>query len=164
MEDMAKDTDNGCRQCLQAGRMTLQGHNYPTDREKRQWPQALQMAFNNQTDIGWEQVLHGRIAKSWKRVVTTQDTDRGDDFSDPWVRKMIRLNWKFGMDIWTFRNELIHGTDGPALRTEGTHTKELIKDLYRYIRPRVERGRDALFPTEESHLEHHSRINPKLRG
>ena len=129
---------------------------YPTEREKQQWPVALQTAFNDQTTIGWEQILYGRIATSWKRADTSKDADRGDETSDPWVRKMIRVNWKFGIDLWSFRNELIHGTEGPALRAAGAQTTELVRDIYLHLRPRVQRGKDLLFPTGEGHVEHQS--------
>ena len=136
--------------------MTLQGYNHPSDNEMQQWPQPLQTAYKEQTDIGWEQVLYGRIAKSWRRVATLKEMDQGDNSPDSWIRKIIRLNWKFGIDIWSFRNELVHGTDGPALKTEGIHTTELIRDIYQYIKPQVERGREALFPSGKYHLEHQS--------
>ena len=157
MEDMLKDTDqNGGRQVFQAGIMTLQGHSYPTDSEKQQWPPALQTAFKDQTDIGWEQILYGRIAKSWKKVANTEDTDRCEGTSDPWVRKIIRINWKLGLDLWSFRNELIHGTEGPAMRTASTQTTELVRDMYLHLRPKVERGKEILFPTGTCHFEHQS--------
>lgn len=152
MEDIAMCTNAGSRHVFQAGLMTLQGYSSPTVREQRQWPQDLQLAFNDQTEIGWEHVLYGRIAKRWKLQATKRGGEQGTDISDPWVRKMISLNWKFGLELWHYRNELVHGRDGPAMSHDEYQTIELVKDMYKYMRPRVSRGQEALFPQEDRHV------------
>jgi hypothetical protein len=73
--------------------------------------QLLWKAYNEQTRIGWDQFLKGRMIKIWKKLYdetqTMGETNRRNK-SDKWGKDIIILGWKFYLDIWKERNSIEH--------------------------------------------------------
>jgi hypothetical protein len=78
--------------------------------------QALLIA---QQEIGWEQVLQGRLTKHWSRLQEEYleqnqhhlKLDRRFHSGDIWARKLIALLWKTVRSCWDHRNSDRHGTN-----------------------------------------------------
>ena len=70
-------------------------------------------AFSDQTLIGWDHLLCGRLAKSWFTAHDYYFLDRGlhhTKTSKIIGPKIILLLWKFGLSFWYLRNGNIYGT------------------------------------------------------
>ena len=65
LQDLCKDTEASFQAVFQAGLQTVLGAHHPNTDTKAEWPKALCDAYTVQTEIGWEQILFGRIAKQW---------------------------------------------------------------------------------------------------
>ena len=77
----------------------------------------IRSAFKAQAKIGWDQFLHGRIAKAWRIPIGTYYKIRqpGESFTpDQWIRTVIKELWAFSIAIpvWKQWNTELHGTDG----------------------------------------------------
>ena len=149
LRDIGDDTDNGRKHVFQVGLETLLGGESQPIREKREWPRDLQLAFQAQEEIGWDQVLSGRIAKQWEtqEVHKTKDSSRVP--SNRWIRKIIRLSWDYGLEIWKTRNELVHGTEGHISKMEQSQTTMLVRTMYRELRPLIQHRREEIFSVGE---------------
>jgi len=70
---------------------------------------SLRPPIQNQAKLGWEQLYHGRLSKTWARAI---------DIEHPKLRQtgeqvliMIQKNiWKFILDTWKLRNQHLHHT------------------------------------------------------
>ena len=58
-------------------------------------------AINNQTAIGWEQILYSRISLSWEKIATTRWTKN----DGTWTPGFIRQTVKISLNIWHHRVE-----------------------------------------------------------
>ena len=83
------------------------------------WPSALLEAYKAQLSIGWEQVFYGRIAVQWEVLSAFATGQQMDTAAAPWTSQAIRQFWKFGLDLWAARNQMVHGnTGGPSIRDQ----------------------------------------------
>ena len=72
----------------------------------------LRIAYATQTDIGWDQLLQGRISKEWFTAHDTYSKQRhlsAPYLSDALGPSLIRAIWQFGLTLWHSRNHYIHG-------------------------------------------------------
>ena len=145
-------TPGGCRQVFLAGLGTLTGFDPPTQETIHDWPKALQVAYTEQDDIGWDQILKGRLSKSWEVVAQRKVEGSRHSGSYTWIRRMIRLGWRYGMDMWLARNELVHGPDGQTSSMELKRTIELIKAVYRELLSTVTYRRHEVFRLGEDDM------------
>ena len=74
------------------------------------WPRAYQEAYTRQEQIGWGQVLYGRIAQQWDILAQYMPVQATDYRAGAWTQRAIWLSWQFGLEVWTIRNQLTHGT------------------------------------------------------
>jgi len=149
LKDIGDEKDNGRKHVFQVGLKTLMGGESPPLREKREWPRDLQLAFQAQEEIGWDQVLSGRIAKQWERQEVHKTKDISRVSSNRWTRKIIRLSWDYGLEIWKTRNEMVHGNDGNISKMEQSQTTMLVKTMYRELRPMIQHRREEVFSVDE---------------
>jgi hypothetical protein len=83
------------------------GH-YPTEPIM----ESINLAFNSQLRIGWDQFFRGHISSAWKHTICLYYTDRkpGVSFTpDCWTRTTIDAIWKFAMTLWRHRCTTYHG-------------------------------------------------------
>ena len=75
--------------------------------------QLLLDAFCDQTNIGWDQLICGRLAKSW---FTAHDHYFNERHLPPSKQstiigpRLVQHLWKFGLSFWYLRNGDIYGT------------------------------------------------------
>ncbi len=71
----------------------------------------LVQAFNDQTDIGWDQLLRGRISKRWTEAFMkpiTQDVTRKLRATS-WAKLVVKALWEYSISLWKFRNGEVYG-------------------------------------------------------
>ena len=56
-------TETGLKQGFRVGLQTLNGTARTTGADKNNWPQILQQVYDEQTKIGWNYVLFGRLSR-----------------------------------------------------------------------------------------------------
>ena len=70
-------------------------------RTTQQETTELLTAINNQTKIGWEQILHGRISLSWEKIATKHWTKKDGTWTPGFIRQTVKLS----TNIWLHRVE-----------------------------------------------------------
>jgi hypothetical protein len=115
-----------------------------------EWPlphepimQDLTRAFNEQRNIGWDQFLRGRLAKSWADAIHTyyQLKRPGTAFTpDQWMRKTITALWTFSLTLWRHRNAELHGDTGilskeRTRKTTALHATQVYRDTIGSVLP-----------------------------
>jgi hypothetical protein len=62
---------------------------------------AVVQAFSDQTDIGWGQLLRGRISKRWAEAFKTpMRQDMPNNFSaTSWVKQVVRALWEYSISL-----------------------------------------------------------------
>ena len=56
------------QQVFRAVHLTALGEPHPPDETTREWPQDLQEVYKVQMNIGWDQILYGRLVKPWEHL------------------------------------------------------------------------------------------------
>ena len=96
----------------------------------------LRAAIDSQSQIGWGQVLHGRISKEWGRLRSpeTPVSSPGTKSTLPpslWVLDTLDAMWQAWFDLWKARNEFVHGkTKQEQTNKRRLEAEQKIKDIY----------------------------------
>jgi predicted house-cleaning noncanonical NTP pyrophosphatase (MazG superfamily) len=79
---------------------------------------ALRMAYKEQSEIGWDQMIRGRLSKRWAEFINhaqAQDAHEGyKTTTTTWGCDWICIIWKTMLILWNLRNQSVHG----ATKTE----------------------------------------------
>ena len=97
-----------------------------------------------QTEIGWVQLLFGRVARLW-RVVGPGDKYTKD--GKEWTKLLIREVFKYGLTLWTSRNQMVHGNQGSVSLAAATHTRHMVEQIYTRIASWAPADKKWLFHT-----------------
>ena len=149
---LCQNTDKGFTAVFMAGLNTVVGGATPTNETISQWPPPLQEVYAVQTDIGWQHILYGRLAKGWDKEANyrwSQDSSRQNGV---WIGRAIRLCRDFGIEFWTIRNQMVHGTVEGISTGERQQVKELIRAMYRHVIPTLEGQLRQVFTRPEKEL------------
>jgi hypothetical protein len=71
---------------------------------------ATMAAFKEQSSLGWDQLLRGRVSKLWKEAysqVLLMKQSRVN--KDQWSSKLVTLLLDFSLTLWRFCCNLLHG-------------------------------------------------------
>ena len=137
-------TERGLKQVFRAGLQTIMGSEHPTTNDKKDWPMILQQVYKEQTDIGWTQVLFGRLSKKWAEANAQLKGQREDD-KPYWSTRTINLCWNFGLEVWKARNSLVHKKKGGVSKLIYTENQKLIQALYERMKPQVAAQEGGIF-------------------
>ena len=152
-EEICQHTPDGIQQVFLDGI-----HNaFKADTEEQTtilgWPEDLQTAYTKQVEIGWQQVFYGRIAQTWEHLLSTYGRSDNDPHQYFWTGRMIRIFWKYGLDLWTTRNTFIHGPPGEISRMAVHRTRLMVQELYQQLLPQMQDWELVLFAlTEKENL------------
>jgi ribonuclease HI len=71
----------------------------------------LIQAFQEQTAIGWDQLLRGRISLKWNSAYRclVGGKRQVEVSPDPWAKTLIRGLWDYAASLWKYRNGVVHG-------------------------------------------------------
>ena len=98
----------------------------------------INMALQDQLEIGWKHMFMGRISKKWKIAQKAywrskyNKTKMPRELMPRWESHIIPSLIQYGMDLWEFRNLHLHGQDNEdqrKLHRQKIYTKA--KDLLR---------------------------------
>ena len=111
----------------------------------------IRQAHESQEVIAWYQVMFGRISKVWATIAITQDTSivyykRG------WITKVIKCRWKFGLELWTVRNQLVDGKTGGISKLEWIRVQRLITVMHRDLLPQIDTSMRDIFQRSKKDL------------
>jgi hypothetical protein len=70
-------------------------------------------AFIEQCQIGWNQLIRGRVSTLWQKTQHVYEQTRfntTDHSSHSWSAKLIFSMWNFGIQCWIDRNNSLYGT------------------------------------------------------
>ena len=113
------DTPNGVRKCLMFGIISWYNKTeiIPLQQIVPNASLFLRQAYEEQTMIGWNQIIRGRLAKSWELLLSqeieTRNQRRGPkkqkqfQSAEIWGRKFIVVLWKHVISTWEVRNSTI---------------------------------------------------------
>jgi hypothetical protein len=80
----------------------------------------LRQACQAQEDIGWDQWIKGRVARTWGAVYESDlaTTDHNLWYATPerWMKQIIKMSLEFVLECWSIRNQIEHGTDDTSLQ------------------------------------------------
>ena len=126
LEKFCKFTNDGLKHGLLAGieyQFTEEGISPQVTTD---WPSELQKAYKAQEQIGWKHIFYGRLSQAWGDFLT--DTHIGE--TNQWIGKTIRLFWAYGLDLWTLRNTLVHGSQGEISHLEKLKIDRMVSTIY----------------------------------
>jgi hypothetical protein len=109
-------------------------HDEPSEYIDKLVPDAsytLKRAYKEQSEIGWDNWMKGRISIEWGTLVNhdikNQDSLIKYNSSEKWAREIILLNWDFAYSIWNLRNKNEHDLEGkPELRAKEKILDEIL--------------------------------------
>ena len=69
-------------------------------------------AYQEQTKIGWEHFLRGRISLKWSSAYRASKGSNKQRQIDalPWAKGTILALWDYSTSLWKFHNGVVHGT------------------------------------------------------
>ena len=103
------------------------GQDGPSHATKMEWPLRLQEAYASQNDIGWKQVLLGRLSIHWEAEAGYQQWTETAPDKYKWSGRVIRFGLDCSLQLWKHRNELVHGTDGQPSKLHRNVLEERIR-------------------------------------
>ena len=153
LADVSYGTEASFQAVFQEGMQTIMGGQIPTNGTKAEWPNELREAYDAQTEIGWDQILYGRIGQQWDGLAQYYPTVHSIAREGVWAQRAIKLNWQFGLDCWKVRNQLVHGTIGGISTLERERIEAIIRLLFEKLMPVLpQRYREYLNQTDEEVL------------
>ena len=99
-------------------------------------------AVEEQTEIGWDNFMFGRIATQWKKVAQRPGTDWDPD---RWAVNTVTAVLQALLILWKKRNTLVHGTEGETSKLELERVQRMIEKVYLEIGPRGKKEHEWLF-------------------
>ena len=107
-------------------------------------------AYDTQTDIGWANLLMGRISSEWGKLNTKLLQNRTYEVDDTtWTTRCVKNLWSLSLSLWEFRNQQEHGSDKNMSRAEHDMANALIKYMYDVVKPLVLEQDKWLFQQHE---------------
>ena len=152
VKGLSKNTESGFKEIFIAGLSTIIGREGPTDRTKTGWHQQFIEAYEAQQDIGWEQVMYGRLSKKWEPLAQLETEGHTSQGGGQWTGRAVRLCWQFGLDLWTVRNKLVHGNIGGVSNQEQHRVKYLIELLYEELLPQIPQNKKVMFARSRAEM------------
>jgi hypothetical protein len=118
--------------------------------------------IHQQTQIGWRQLFNGRISTEWSRLQDDYLLDQGlrnkKTTGQIWATQILISIWEGWTQVWTIRNEVIHGHDQASRqRLQRLEVESDIRAIYNKGNHLLPEDQDYLFEDVENHL-HHSTV------
>ena len=67
-------------------------------------------AYSEQTDLGWGQMLRGRVSSQWGQAfVKETKSSKPKEAQRRWTSRLIKLLWDLAFQLWINRNGILHG-------------------------------------------------------
>jgi hypothetical protein len=133
-------TDKALRLLLTYGVETWLGGEEPDDidpPDDHPFAAQLREASREQTALGWNQILRGRISKAWGDcyvswvVLTAKPGTKPSHDPLKWTTKIAKWGLQLALDLWDNRNTLIHAPT--AIASQGANhsrTQACVRERY----------------------------------
>jgi hypothetical protein len=72
---------------------------------------AIRKAIHSQTNIGWNRVIQGYIAREWQHLYGQVVTGNQESYQKNWKSTVYSAIFSFFCSSWKNRNEALHGRD-----------------------------------------------------
>ena len=101
--------------------------------------QVLREAFVDQSKIGWNHFLVGRLAKGWRRYyeLRTSREDNSGGKAIAFGRTLVESIWSYTIQVWKRHNESVHSKKGSYSKSDEESicdcAQEMYEDLSRII-------------------------------
>jgi hypothetical protein len=101
------------------------------------FPEYLQTLIDQQTSIGWRQIINGRLSSEWAKIqeeyyARQEEQNRQRKMTGKqWLSNIIGEIWEAWFRIWETRNQDIHGFDA-STRTAAIkrQVESSLRDIY----------------------------------
>jgi hypothetical protein len=129
--DLAK-TDPHLSNLLWVGILHSSGLPIDIGQETAHFPEAFKLVAQRQSEIGWTQLMHGRLTQHWGIAYESHCLQQETSMpGDEWIAKVIQLLWEYFLALWKVRNADRHGRDHDAKeRLERARLELKIRALY----------------------------------
>ncbi len=97
--------------------------------------------------------MYGRIARQWDLLAQLGAQQGRETRLGEWTNRAIRLCWRFGLEMWRRRIQIVHGTIGGVSRMKRDRVTRLIERIHAEILPVVIRGQRAVFEKTEEEVQ-----------
>ena len=111
------------------------------------------MAVQNQNDIGWYNLLKGRVSKYWKQAqeIHYRTMKKDKKFSgNTWGIQLILELWGYSESIWLHRNDCKYGEGSEVLERQRERNKPIVDKLYEEYDTKLSESDKALFHLPKS--------------
>jgi hypothetical protein len=126
-------TDPHLSNLLWLGVSLASGNPINLDKEIEHFPEAFKEVAKYQTDIGWPQLMYGRLTQHWG-IAYELHCLKSKMPGDEWIAKVIQLLWDYFLALWKVRIDDRHGRDAAGkeslerarltLKVRALYTKE----------------------------------------
>jgi len=100
--------------------------------------------IEQQTEIGWDNLLRGRISKLWHKA---QKLHCPTNTPTTWTKQYIKLTIQATDSVWSVRNTLKFGETTPTLSNAQLRLKYTITEMYSTYKQKIHPSHHHLFQT-----------------
>ena len=97
--------------------------------------EVLKEAFHQQSEIGWNHFLVGRISNKWRRYYEMRtDGEHSEGRGVAFGRTLVEGIWTYTLQVWKWRNESVHGERGGYSKRDELVIRECVEEVYGNLR------------------------------
>jgi len=96
------------------------------------------LAFNQQSDIGWQLFLEGCLSFEWAalqeeyyKFISSRRTGKC------WAISLLKKLWQIAWELWDHRNEVLHHQENISQQHEGDQLNRSLRQLYSSAYPQL---------------------------
>ena len=106
-------------------------------------PFCIRDAIQQQSDIGWNLVLEGWLAKEWELVQQAYyNLIKSRRSGKRWTISIIKKLWQVAWDLWDHRNQILHEKDNAVVQQQLRQLDSNITASYHLLTTYVLAGAD----------------------
>ena len=84
-----------------------------------QLPEDIKYIYDQQTNIGWDHFIRGRISISWGDYINKALANTNNSFNtELWGSKIVSINFKYILSLWDHRCKEEHGCNAHDIETK----------------------------------------------
>ena len=136
---MKKDTDERIFKHLWIGIQSFVCKEFPQYGPiEDEYHEEFYIAYDFQSDIGWENLLMGRLSAEWGKLNSKLLQHRDNVTDDTsWTTRCAKQLWSLSLSLWEVRNKLEHGSVTKMSAAEHDMANALIKYMYEVVKPLI---------------------------
>ena len=127
---------------MEVGIHSLGGQSTDTYRTEFVTERGVSAAMGEQEVIGWDHFALGRISQTWQNVGPNEEYAKD---KSQWANELTHLVLRYGLALWTHRNNVVQRNDGGISKMEIRRAQALIEAIYDEILPAVQGAHAWLF-------------------